>query len=80
MARMCGCDNCKYLKRYTGGYFEPDDYECLAAFFEVEDANDWSEEIQTRVWEDGEMWEEGSEPLCPYYQRLFDIDIEEDIV
>ena len=75
MARACGCENCKYLKCYPGGYFEPDDYECLALGFEVEDDVDWSEDMQTRVWEDGETWDEGSEPLCPYYEML-DMEVE----
>ena len=76
MRGKCGCENCKYCKCYPGGYFEPDDYECVAP-----DLNgvDWDEDLQTRVWEDGEMWDEGAEPLCPYYQKVSDerVDMED---
>lgn len=58
-----GCENCKYLKCYKGGRWDPDDYECLKD-------GPATEELLTRVWENGETWEDGETPLCDQYEEL----------
>ena len=58
-----GCENCKNLKCYPGGRWEPDDYECTKEGPE-------SEELFIRVWENGETWSDSSNPLCPLYSEL----------
>lgn len=62
---MCkyGCENCKYFRRYPGGYWEPDDYECTVDGPE-------SEELFIRVWENGETWTDSEHPLCDRYEEL----------
>lgn len=67
----CGCKNCQNFHTYTSyNYYEPTDYECMVKddaeplFYTTDDELD---NIYTRVWEDGEEWDDDEKPICPYY-------------
>lgn len=70
---MNGCSNCRYCKCYPGDYWTPDDYECTAPIMTDGTDNDLADEVLddifTRVWENGEEWQDG-EQLCPGWEEI----------
>lgn len=58
-----GCENCKWLKCYPGDRWTPPDYECTKGGPETE-------ELLIRIWENGETWTDGEEPLCADYKEF----------
>lgn len=65
-----GCKDCKYCKCYPGGYWDPDDYECIS------NNEDITEEVFDRVWANGEEWDENEKPICPGYEDAPTVDDE----
>ena len=59
----CGCENCKWLKVYKGGYWDPDDYDCMKDGPETQ-------ELCDRVWANGETWNSDDKPLCCHWEEL----------
>ena len=57
-----GCENCKNLRCYHGGYWDPDDYECTKD-------GPATEELLERVWVNGETWSTDETPLCDQYEE-----------
>lgn len=69
---MNGCNNCAHCKCYPGDRWTPDEYECTAMEFGSDDYGKTEEEwdkIMTRVWENGEEWNETEEPICPAWEE-----------
>ena len=75
---MCGnygCKNCIYHKVwYSNDYWSPDEHECIIPKerlnkpdFKVSDEE--LDAIFTRVWENGEEWDNSEEQICPYYKE-----------
>lgn len=65
-----GCRDCKYCKCYPGGYWDPDDYECVSTSDAI------TEEVIDKVWVNGEEWDENEEPICPGYEDAPTVDDE----
>ncbi len=64
-----GCKDCKYCKCYPGGYWDPDDYECVCGYKAFEGmTQEQIDDTYERAWINGEEWDENEEPICPAYE------------
>ena len=75
-----GCKNCEWFHCYPSyNYYVPDDYECMINKDHFKKVNEEifynDEEIEKRfdrAYCDGEEWNNGEEPICPYYKEIQD--------
>ena len=75
---MCGnygCKNCICHKVwYSNDYWSPDEHECIIPKerlnkSDLEVSDEELDAIFTRVWENGEEWDNSEEQICPYYKE-----------
>ena len=72
--RKFGCEDCKYYQIYHGDYWTPDECECIGVdkFDELDLSPEEVDTIFTRVWVNGEQWNNASDQICPVFEQYVD--------